>query len=312
MDSELNLIELGQTHLRDKASCIEWLMNLELIPRERKCPKCKKQMAIDKTTDGHGLGRFRCNRKHASGNIIEKQIAEGTWFEGAKTSPMKVMALVYAFANKMSEKQAIRESKMGDVTTSSETVVDWYGFCREVCMDALDRKYDEGEIGGPGHVVEIDECKIGRRKNHAGRVIDGHWILGMIDHDGGFRLEICPENKRDKETLLALILKHVAPDTTIMTDCWKGYNDLDQEGFEHFTVNHKYHFVDPDTGANTQRIESQWRPIRRRLTRGGVKDDHLAMHLCEFLWFKEIERQKLDPFNELLKDIKRFKPLRNN
>jgi hypothetical protein len=77
-------------------------------------------------------------------------------------------------------------------------------------MISLDNKYqNEGKIGGSGHVVEIDECKIGRMKYNKGRVIKGNWVLGMIDLNGSFRLEICPDNSRSKETLLDLINKHV-------------------------------------------------------------------------------------------------------
>jgi transposase-like protein len=59
----------------------------------------------------------------------------------------------------------------------------------------------------------------------------------MIDRDAGFRIEICPDNKRDHETLLRLIQKHVRPNTTIITDKWKGYIGLQNEGFGHMTVN---------------------------------------------------------------------------
>jgi hypothetical protein len=41
----------------------------------------------------------------------------------------------------------------------------------------------------------------------------------MINLDGGYRLEICPGNKRNKQTLKALITKYVADESTIMTDC---------------------------------------------------------------------------------------------
>jgi len=221
---------------------------------------------------------------------------------------MKAVLLIYGFATKMSFDQAIRETSLEGEQTSSETVTDWYSYCREICMDTLDCKYDEGEIGGEGHIVEIDECKIGRRKYNKGRMIDGHWILGMIDREGGFRLEICPNNKRDRATLEELIKKHVAPGTTIMTDCWRGYAGLNQQGFEHFTVNHKYHFVNPETGANTQMIESNWRPLRKRLSRG-VKDEQLAMHMCEFLWRKDMVDQKMDPFIGMLQNIKRQFPV---
>ena len=49
------------------------------------------------------------------------------------------------------------------------------------------------------------------------------YSIGMISggDSGGdkYRLEICPNNKRDEITLLTLIKKHVAIGTEIHTDC---------------------------------------------------------------------------------------------
>ena len=89
-------------------------------------------------------------------------------------------------------------------------------------MESLYRRYEnQPKIGGPQSIVEIDECKIGRRKYERGRLVEGHWILGMIDRQTKeIRLEICPDNRRDSQTLVTLIQKHVAPQTTTMTDCW--------------------------------------------------------------------------------------------
>lgn len=98
--------------------------------------------------------------------------------------------------------------------------------------------------------------------------------------------------------------RHVRDGSTIYTDCWKGYNNLTKEGFEHMTVNHSLHFVDPDTGVDTNKIESQWRPLRRRLARGGVQKDKLAAHLAEFLWRRDCSRRGVDPFGELTVDIR--------
>ena len=54
-------------------------------------------------------------------------------------------------------------------------------------------------------------------------MVEGNWILGMIEVGTGealckYRLEICPENKRDANTLISFIEKHVTPGTTIITD----------------------------------------------------------------------------------------------
>lgn len=80
------------------------------------------------------------------------------------------------------------------------------------------------------------------------------WIFGAIDcQTNEMRLEICPENKRDRETLIPLIKKHIAPDTTIFSDCWRVYEILGS-GYEYLSVNHSINFVDFETGANTQHI----------------------------------------------------------
>lgn len=95
-------------------------------------------------------------------------------------------------------------------------------------------------------------------------------LIGMIERGvRKYRLEICPDNKRDKSTLLSLIKKHIAIGTEIHTDCWKGYINLEEHGYVHKTVNHMENFVDPNSGAYTQNIESSWRALRIRLSRGG-------------------------------------------
>ena len=41
-----------------------------------------------------------------------------------------------------------------------------------------------------------------------------------------------------------------------MSDLWRAYDCLNDEGFQHLTVNRSLNFVDPDTGAHTQNIEN--------------------------------------------------------
>lgn len=225
------------------------------------------------------------------------------------------MLITYSFAVNLNFEQTIRESSIVEgQEISSETVSDRFSYCREVCMVALDQKFeDEGQIGGVGEIVEIDECKIGRRIYERGRVVEGSWILGMIHrgHAHNYRLEICPDNKRDKNTLIDLIKKHVAPGTEINTDCWKGYIDLENCGYVHKTVNHSEEFVNSDTGAHTQNIESSWRWMRRFLSRGGVRKNNLADHLSEFLWRRRVKKINADPFSQLMQDIKICYPGKN-
>lgn len=119
-----------------------------------------------------------------------------------------------------------------------------FRYCREVVVnDFLERQETRGKLGGVGKIVQIDESKIGKRKFNRGRMIEGHWILGMIE-DGSedFRIFVCPDNIRSSAVLVPLIEANVEPGTIIHTDCWKAYDCLSEHGFVHNRVNHS----DPD------------------------------------------------------------------
>ena len=92
-------------------------------------------------------------------------------------------------------------------------------------MINVDDKYRSGgKISIPGHVVEVDECKTGRRKYHQGQIVERNWILDMIDRSTKeVCMAICPGNQRDANTLYSLISHHMEITSTIHTDCWRGY-----------------------------------------------------------------------------------------
>ena len=56
-----------------------------------------------------------------------------------------------------------------------------------------------------------------------------------------------------------------------MSDMWKAYDCLQDKDNAHLTVNHSLNFVDPNTGAYTQKIESTWLAA---LPRTGRSKDH--------------------------------------
>ena len=47
---------------------------------------------------------------------------------------------------------------------SKHTIVDWFNFAREVCIEILVR--ENVQVGGPGEILELDESKFGKRKYH--------------------------------------------------------------------------------------------------------------------------------------------------
>lgn len=235
----------------------------------------------------------------------------------------KVLTLTYMFAHKFTKyEDVIRETSDDKSISSKETIANWLSYCREVCMTWCDEYFArEGKIGGDKIVVEVDECKVGKRKYNRGRFKEGSWILGLIEANTGddaakrrggkLRLELCPGNKRDANTLLPLIAKHVKPGTIVVTDLWKAYNNLPEYEYEHFTVNHSRHFVDPASGANTQTIESTWRVIKYELPKSS-RNSMLADHLCEFLWRRHVRHFDLDPFYHFVDCIIKTYPPSHN
>ena len=71
----------------------------------------------------------------------------------------------------------------------------------------------------------------------------------------------------------------------------------------HETVNHSVEFVTSD-GVHTQRIESQWRALRRKFTRGGIRHEDIPTYLAEYTWRRDCKLKEESPFENLLKIIK--------
>jgi ISXO2-like transposase domain len=255
---------------------------------------------------------YRCRKYGQRPHDETVSITKNSWFENSHLSLERIMIITFNFARGITDYNfLIRDTSDENHSTSSATINDWLSFCREVTTKWRE-DYERGrKIGGEGIVVEIDESKIGKRKYNRGRWIEGKWILGMMEiqtgnvkrRGGELRLEICPENKRNAETLLPILHNHIEVGTIICSDLWAGYRRLTALGYEHFTVNHSVEFVNSATGANTQTIECLWSKLKRFLG-SGTKEELLQSHLDEFLWRRYVKHKELSDFDFFLSCIK--------
>lgn len=71
--------------------------------------------------------------------------------------------------------------------------------------------------------------------------------------------------RRNKETLVPIIKKHIKPQSLVVSDEWRTYASLSQEGYRHVRVNHSQNYVDPQTGLHTQNIERAWQTYKREV-----------------------------------------------
>lgn len=120
-------------------------------------------------------------------------------------------------------------------------------------------------------------------------------LIGICRETNECFLYAVPDRK--KETLLETIECCIEKGSTIVSDMWKSYNDIEKipgMNYQHLTVNHSTNFVDPESGAHTQTIESTWGKVKYRNKKEcGTNRNMLDSYLCEFLWRKKIRMKTL-------------------
>ena len=308
----LNLFRLTKL-TETEHETINFCRSFGLFPSEIRCRNCN--ILLEKlynfknrnaTTFHYQCNRRLCRRKGIKNSVT---LHANTWFNEARISIWKSLFMTYCFVYQMSYSDTIRETTINSdedgklIQTSWETVCDYKCYCRDVCFNIMS-ELSSDEIGGNGLTVEIDESKFGKTKYHKGRYIKGQWIFGGIYRETK-QFFVTPVDKRDSATLIPIILSRIRPGSKIISDCWRSYNVLSELDFEHLTVNHKYHFIDPTTLVHTQNIENLWWQIKHQLPETYTKHDQLYLHLSEYMWRKSKDKNS-DIYLEFLKDAAKY------
>ncbi|RNA28025.1 ISXO2-like domain-containing [Brachionus plicatilis] len=130
-------------------------------------------------------------------------------------------------------------------THQINTVASVYCRLRQLCSKGIDKK--NLKLGGHGKIVEIDKSLYAKdlRRPQV-------WTFGLA--------------KRKNQEENGKIYFEVLPGTTIMSDFWTAYNNNDNLAHlgEFCNINHSYNFLDPKTGACTNRIERLWNSSKHR------------------------------------------------
>lgn len=254
----------------DEATAVRLMLELGCISTQTTCHVCGSNVSLrlDQQT-------WRCTRRTCR---KQKSIRRGSFFTNSNLSVSKTLLIGYAWLLKMPNTSIIPFTKC-----SSRTVSEYTGFFRQLVADTLD--FEDFIIGGNGITVEIDECKLGKRKHNRGHHVEGVWVLGGVERTERRGVFLVAVPDRSTETLMNVIVRHVRPGSIILTDLWRGYSALAPTlMYEHRTVNHSETFVNPEDGTCTNTIEGTWNGIRlsmapRKRTRGTIDDC-----LWEFIW----------------------------
>ena len=132
--------------------------------------------------------------------------------------------------------------------------------------------------------------------------MEGQWVVGGIESDSR-KSFLIPVDKRDEQTLLPIIKKWIKPGTTIISDCWKAYTNLEKYGYTHKTLNHSEEFVNKD-GDSTNKIEGHWRHPKVKILLLCVRKHHFSPYLSEFMW--RYRSRDNDLFEMFVGDVKKI------
>lgn len=258
----------------DESNAIIFAIQNNLIYQIMTCNKCGSQMSlITDPSKIHGA-KWYCNNCK-----ISRCLLYGSVFYGAKIPIGKILFLLYCWTYGYSCNITSHE-----VDVNINTVTYYFTLFRNAC-DSYVISSDFQPIGGIGKTVQIDETLMCKRKYNVGRVLNQVWIFGGICVEDKQFFCIAVPN-RNTTTLSEEIKNYISPGTTIISDCWKGYNFLSKSNeYTHLTVDHSKNFVNPDNGANTQTIERLWRELKKINKKyEGIPRNKVNEHISEFTW----------------------------
>ena len=235
---------------------IIWLQENHLLAQNFDCLRCGEKMTLSSRPKNNPPYAWRCRKAHE---------ISASHFSIFANSHHPIQDTIVFFTTLLN-KNSLRLASTFSGFHYNSTAVRFGSLFRN-----LFKEWVLSNILEPPMIftnrVEIDESLFGRKtKYHRGAKRGTNvWIFGIVECDTN-RLILYPVENRKRETLIPIIKRHVAPNTQIFSDGFSAYGNLNQEGFQHFVVNHKQNFVqfyeNPETKQSvkccTNKMEGAW------------------------------------------------------
>jgi transposase-like protein len=108
-------------------------------------------------------------------------------------------------------------------------------------------------------------------------------VFGGVERESGETF-LVPVPDRTADTLMNITSDWIQPCTTVISDGWAAYRDLDSHGYTHHTVNHSIQFFNPDNGANIFKIKIEKKKKKVKVLLGiyNRREDY-EYHLAHYM-----------------------------
>lgn len=245
-------------HCRDEESCREFLEEARWHG-EAICPHCHCQEVEDcyrhyrLKTKGKFNGLYKCRRCRKRFTVTV-----GTMFEDSHVPLDKWFWAIYIFLNHKKGISSVQLAK--DIHVTQKTAWFMLNRIRHNFEDKVQVQFKEE--------TQVDETYVGgkNRKRSGKKGTQGRNttiktpVMGLLS-DGMVCTITIPE--ASGKILKGIIRALVPKSTTVVTDGWKGYNQLRKSGYSHEVVIHKEGEYVNEKGFHTNSIEGFWSHLKR-------------------------------------------------
>ena len=289
--------------LNDEDVVHQWCRDHGLLAHSLPCKSCDGQATLRSRKGFVANEAFRCNKNFSH----QRQTREFSFFEAAKIPTNDIMLFIKSYLDGCTLRQC---ATFAGISYGS-SAVDWAGHIRELFKDDFRRNRMNHKLSGE---IEIDESLFGRRvKYHRGNPNVGVkvWVFGMVERTSN-TIILYPVNDRSEATLIPLIERHVQPGSSIYSDGWSAYCDLNNKGYRHFTVLHKYAFkkvyvneqTKEEVTVHTNRIEGAWKHAKSHFRKmSGTLSSQFEGHMAEIMWRSSAKTNIYEAFFGLMKTV---------
>lgn len=299
-------IHYYETHIEPMIQgCVEsqivFLRRYGILKQLLRCNSCGTQMnecKYNRSIDGIA---FICYTNQCRQYKKYISIRTNSWLEDFNVSLKKCVTIIWKWYCDVTQKEILQE-----VNVSESFMIKFMKKLRKSCKEYFEAK--PVCLGGNNIVCQIDESLFRHKpKNHRGRATaQEKWVFGIADTSftpSKVYLELV--QNRSANSLIPIINRICRTGSIIISDQWRAYTSLSANNkFEYYSVNHNLYFVDPETLAHTQNIESYWAVAKLKFKKQkGVYGNLIQEYLYELMFKRNVCK---DDFNEVLNLLKLF------